>query len=187
MNPDQIVRQVTAKVDAAVAHFAEELKKLRTGRAHAGMLDGLMVEAYGTSMPLNQAATVSAPEAQLLQITPFDPNNLQAISTAIRNNQSLGFNPMDDGRVVRVQIPPLTTERRQQIAKQLGEKQEDAMISMRGARQAGMKDLDQAKKDKEIGEDEHKRLAKQIDDMMAAHKAEVESLARAKEAEIMTV
>lgn len=187
MNPDQVVQQVKTKLGAAVAHFAEELKKLRTGRAHAGMLDGLMVEAYGTTMPLNQAATVSAPEAQLLQITPFDPNNLQAISAAIRNNQSLGFNPMDDGRVVRVQIPPLTTERRQQIAKQLGEKQEDAMISMRSARQSGMKDLDQAKKDKALGEDEHKRLSKQIDDMMAAQKAEVEALARAKETEIMTV
>jgi ribosome recycling factor len=187
MNTNDSVKQVKTKLDAAAAHFQDELKKLRTGRAHAGMLDGVMVDAYGTQLPLNQAATVTAPEAQLLQITPFDPGNLQAISAAIRNNQSLGFNPMDDGRVVRVQIPPLTTERRQQIAKQLREKQEDAMISMRAARQAGMKDLDQAKNDKLISEDEHKRLSKQIDDIMADQKAEIESLANSKETEIMTV
>jgi len=187
MNPSQITQQVKTKLSAAAAHFADELKKLRTGRAHAGMLDGLMVEAYGTQMPLNQTATVTAPEAQLLQITPFDPNNIQAIATAIRGNQTLGFNPMDDGRVVRVQIPPLNTERRQQIVKLLGEKTEESLISMRAARQQAMKDADTAKKDKLIGEDDHKRLQKQIDDLMAEHKAEVEALARAKETEIMTV
>src|ERR1035438_4821786 len=101
MNPNQIVDEAKKKFQAAVEHFAEELKKIRTGRASASMLDGLIVEAYGTPMPLKSLATVAAPEAQLLQVTPFDPTNLQAISTAIRDNQTLGLNPMDDGRVVR--------------------------------------------------------------------------------------
>src|SRR5665213_2620443 len=102
MNPNQIIDETKKKLQMAVEHFADELKKVRTGRANAGMLDGVMVEAYGTPMPLNQVATVTAPEAQLIQITPFDPNNLQAISSAIRDNRSLGLNPSDDGRVVRV-------------------------------------------------------------------------------------
>lgn len=187
MNSNQVVEQVKARLESAVAHFQDELKSLRTGRAHASMLDGVMVEAYGTKMPLNQVATVSAPEPQLLQITPFDPHNLQAISSGIRENQNLGFNPMDDGRVVRVMMPILTTERRQQIVKQLHEKAEECMVSMRGVRHDALKEVDKAKKDKSIGEDDASRLEKQIDDLMSKNKAEVESLSRAKEAEIMTV
>src|SRR3954468_23177626 len=93
------------KMKQAVAHFQEDAKKVRTGRASASMLDGVAVIAYGTPMPLNQVANVTAPEAQLIQITPFDPNNIQAIASAIRDNPTLGLNPMDDGRVVRVPIP----------------------------------------------------------------------------------
>src|SRR3990167_10344658 len=131
MDQAQIIRSAKTKFTQAIAHFQDELKKLRTGRAHPGMLDGIMVEAYGAQMPLIQVGSITVPEAQLLQITPFDPNNLQAISTAIRDNQSLGLNPSDDGRVVRVPIPPLTTERRQEIAKQMGTKVEDCMIRLR--------------------------------------------------------
>ncbi len=187
MNPQQLVQQSENKLRTTVEHFSEELKKLRTGRAHPGMLDGLMAEAYGTPMPLNQLATISAPEPQLLQITPFDPANLQTISSAIRDNQSLGMNPSDDGRVVRVPIPPLTEERRQQIVKQLGEKVEECMIAQRAVRRDVMTDLDDAKKDKDISEDDHKRLSKQVDDLMAKYKAQVDEIAKAKETEIMTV
>ncbi len=187
MTPQQTVDSAKTKMKAAVAHFQEEIKKLRTGRAHASMLDGVIVTAYGTPMPIIQVATVSAPEAQLLQITPFDPGNIQAISTAIRDNPSLGMNPSDDGRVVRVPVPPLTTERRQQITKQLGEKVEDCMISMRGIRHEALKEVDQMKKDKVVGEDDAKRLEKQVDDAMNASKTEVDSLSKAKEQEIMTV
>jgi ribosome recycling factor len=104
VEPNQAVTSAQAKLNQAVERFGEGLKSLRTGRANSAMLDGVMVEAYGTQMPLNQVGTVSAPEAQLLQITPFDPNNLAAISTAIRNNQNLGLNPSDDGRVVRKRL-----------------------------------------------------------------------------------
>lgn len=187
MNPNQIVDEAKKKFDAAVAYFGEELKKVRTGRAHAGMLDGIIVEAYGTDMPLNQVATITAPEAQLLQITPFDPNNLQAISAAIRNNQGLGLNPADDGRVVRVPIPPLNEERRREIAKQLGSKMEDANIALRNIRRDAFDVIAATKKDKQIGEDDAKRLEKQVDDVMSKARTEVDSMAKAKETDIMTV
>lgn len=187
MDVNQVVEQTKQKLDGATVHFQDELKKLRTGRASAGMLDGVMVEAYGQPTPLNQVANVTAPEAQLLQITPFDPNNLAAISNAIRDNQSLGLNPSDDGRVVRVQIPPLTEERRREITKQVGAKLEDAMIAMRGIRHDALDAIDQAKKDKAIGEDEAKRLHGQIEEAMSKAKTDAESAAKAKEQEIMTV
>lgn len=187
MDPNQVVSATEQKFVAAVSRFGEELKKLRTGRAHPGMLDGTTVEAYGTSMPLIQVATITAPEAQLLQISPFDPSNLQAIAQAIRDNQSLGLNPVDDGRVVRIQMPPLTSERRQQVVKSLHEKAEECMIAMRQVRHDAFKNIDQAKKDKNIGEDEAKRLEKLIDDNMNKRKAEVEAQAKSKEQELMNV
>lgn len=181
------IKQYEEKMKQAVAHFQEELKKVRTGRAHPSMLDGVMVTAYGTQMPLNQVANVTAPEAQLLQITPFDPNNLQAIASAIRDNPTLGLNPMDDGRVVRVPIPPLTEERRRELAKTLGGKVEDCMVAIRAIRHDAMDAIDQAKKDKQIGEDDAKRLEKQVEDAVAKVKAEVDVAAKAKEQEIMTL
>lgn len=187
MNADQVVKQAKVKFGQAVEHFREELKKVRTGRAHPSMLDGIMVEAYGTPMPLIQLASVSTPEAQLLQITPFDPNNLQVIASAIRNNPSLGMNPMDDGRVVRVQIPPLNEERRREYVKLLGSKVEDCMVSLRNIRHDALRDIDQAKKDKEIGEDDAHRLKGQVDEAMNASKSDVEAAQKAKETEIMTI
>lgn len=187
MNPQDVIKQANNKLEAAITHFESELKKLRTGRAHPSMLDSVVAEAYGQPMPLIQLASVSAPEPQLLQITPFDPSNIQVISAAIRDNQSLGMNPSDDGRVIRVPIPPLTTERRQQIVKQLGEKVEDCMIAMRGVRRDAISELDKLKKDKEVSEDEHKRLVAQVDEAMAKNKTNVEGIAKSKEAEILKV
>lgn len=187
MDIQQVTNQTKDKLVASVQRFEAELKKLRTGRASAAMLDGIMIEAYGSPMPLNQVANVTAPEAQLLQVTPFDPNNLQAISNAIRDNQSLGLNPNDDGRIVRVPIPPLTEERRREISKQVGAKLEETMIVMRSVRHEAIDAIDQAKKDKEIGEDEAKRLVAQIEEAMAKGKTDAEATAKTKEQEIMTV
>jgi ribosome recycling factor len=187
MNPNQVVSDGKTKMQAAVSHFQDDLKKLRTGRAHAGMLDGIVVKAYGTAMPLNQVGSVTVPEAQLLQITPYDPSTIQAIAAAIRDNQSLGLNPSDDGRVVRVPIPPLTEERRREFVKLLGGKVEDAMIALRNIRHDGLRDFDQMKKDKIIGDDDKKRYEKQIDEHMAAAKKQIDDAAKAKETEIMTV
>lgn len=187
MNPTQLIADTKAKLAQNVERFQESLKALRTGRANASMLQGVMVEAYGTAMPLNQVATVTAPEAQLLQITPFDPNNLEAITAAIHNNQTLGLNPADDGRVVRVPIPPLNEERRRELAKQVGTKQEDCMISLRAVRHEAIGAIEAAKKDKELGEDEAKRYITQLEEAMNEAKSKVEAAAKAKEAEIMTV
>lgn len=187
MNLTQVISDAKSKFDAAIQHYNEQLKSLRTGRANASMLDGVAVEAYGQSMPLNQVANVSAPEAQLLQITPFDPSNIQAIASAIRDNPSLGLNPSDDGRIVRVPIPALTEERRREIVKQLGSKQEDAMIGLRNVRRDALDVIDKAKKEKEIGEDDAKRLSGQIEDAMKVAQNQVETASKAKEADIMTV
>lgn len=187
MNPQTVVDEARKKFQAAFDHYGEQLKSIRTGRASASMLDGVMVEAYGQPMPLVQVANVIAPEAQLLQITPFDPGNLQAIASAIRDNPSLGLNPSDDGKVIRIPIPPLTEERRREIAKQLSGKQEDAMIAARSIRHDALDVIDAAKKDKEIGEDDAKRLASQIEDMMQKTRSDIESATKAKEAEIMKV
>jgi ribosome recycling factor len=183
MDSEQSVKDAQAKFAQAVERFKDGLKTLRTGRANAGMLDGVTVEAYGTQMPLNQVATIAVPESQLIQITPFDPNNLGAITTAIRNNQNLGLNPADDGRVVRVPIPPLNEERRRELAKQVGQKQEDCMISLRNIRHDA---LDAIKKS-QAPEDEAKRLNKQVEDSMNQARAEAEATAKAKEQEILTV
>lgn len=175
------------KFTLAVAHFEDELKKVRTGRAHPSMLDSVTVEAYGQKMPLNQVANVTAPEAQLLTITPFDPTNIQAVAAAIRNDQSLGLNPSDDGRLVRVPIPPLTEERRKQLVKQTSEKVEEARIALRNIRQDALKEAKRMKDAKEISEDDMKRVEKSIDDTMATHNAAIEAAFKDKEKDILTI
>lgn len=175
------------RLSAAFSHLEDELKKVRTGRAHPSMLDSVQVEAYGSRMPLNQVANVTVPEAGLLQVTPFDPTNLQNIVTAIRNDQSLGMNPSDDGRLVRVPIPPLTEDRRREIVKQLGDKVEDCRIAMRGVRQDGIKDAKRKKDTKELSEDDVKHVEKEFDRLMADFQAKIEAAYKLKSEEIMTV
>jgi ribosome recycling factor len=174
-------------MEQAIGHFHDDLKKIRTGRAHPDMLSEVMVEAYGSKMPLNQVANVTVPEPQLLQITPFDPGQMQAIAGAIRNDQSLGFNPSDDGRVVRVPIPPLTEERRHQILKLASEKGEAARIALRVIRQDALKDAKRRKEAKELSEDDIKRLEKEIDGLMAGYQDTIEAELKAKEKEILTI
>lgn len=175
------------KMTSALEHFEAELKKVRTGRAHPGMLEGIQVEVYGTKMPLNQAANVTAPEPQLLQVTPFDPGNIQAIAAAIRNDQSLGFNPSDDGRVVRVPVPPLTEERRRLMVKQAGEKVEEARIALRNIRQDALKDAKRMKDNKELSEDDVKAVEKAIDKLMGEYQDKIDTAFKAKEKDILTI
>lgn len=177
----------TEKFELAVAHFEEELKKVRTGRAHASMLDSVRVDMYGAQMPLNQVANVTAPEPQMLLVSPFDPSGIQAIAAAIRADQSLGFNPSDDGRVVRVPVPPLTEERRKVLVKQTGEKVEDAKIALRNIRQDALKDVKRRKDAKELSEDDAKRAEKAIDDEMATFVGRIEAAFKAKEKDILTI
>jgi ribosome recycling factor len=175
------------KMAAAIGHFQDELKKVRTGRAHPGMLDGVTVEAYGAKMPLNQVANITAPEAQMLLVSPFDPSNITAITNAIREEQSLGFNPSDDGHVVRVPIPSLTEERRREMVKQLGDKVEECRIAIRSIRQDALKDGKAKKEAKELSEDDLKRVEKEIDELVSQHQKTIENLTKAKEQEILTI
>lgn len=175
------------KMSMALMHFEEELKKIRTGRSHPSMLEGISVEVYGQKMPLNQVANITAPEPQLLQITPFDPSNVQAIAGAIRGDQSLGFNPSDDGRIVRVPVPPLTEERRKQLVKQSGEKVEEIRIALRSIRQDGLKDAKRKKDAKELSEDDVKRVEKEFDKLMSEYQEKIDSIFKAKEKDILTI
>lgn len=180
-------KQYEQRMQQALQHFEDELRKVRTGRAHPSMLDSVMVEAYGAKMPLIQTASVTVPEPQLIQITPFDPTNIQAIARAIRDDQSLGLNPSDDGRVVRVPIPPLTTERRQQIVKQLSEKVEDCRIALRNVRHDALKDAKAKKDAKELSEDDVKRTEKSLDAAMSDMQTKLEQVTKAKEQEILSM
>ncbi len=169
-------------MDEVVARFNDEMKKVRTGRAHPDMLASIKVEAYGQFMPLNQVANVTAADATLLVITPFDPSTIQAIATAIRADQALGLNPADDGRVVRVPIPALTEERRKEIVKNASAKVEQAKVALRNVREDARKELKAAE---ELGEDVKKRAEKEIDDLTKEFTDKIEAAFKAKSDEIM--
>ncbi len=181
----EVIKELQDSIDLGAEHFQGEINKLRTGRAHPSMVEDVQVEAYGVMQPMKALATITTPEAQLVQISPFDPSTMQDIADAIRKNETLGLNPTDDGRIIRIQVPALTTERREQIVKQLGEKQEEAMISLRKSRHEAMGVVDRAKKDKEISEDDANRLQKQIDDSVNKAKENLEQLAKAKADDLM--
>lgn len=175
------------KVDQAIAHYEDELKKVRTGRAHPSQLDGIRVEVYGTLMPLNHVANITAPEAQLLQISPFDPSNLNMISAAIRNAQNLDMNPSDDGHVIRISVPSLTEERRKLLVKQASEKVEEAKIVIRNIRQDALKEAKRKKEAKDMSDDDEKRVEKAIDEIVASSNLKVDELFRDKEKDILTI
>ena len=172
------------KMDDVVERFKNEMKKVRTGRAHPDMLSGIKVEVYGQFMPLNQVANVTASDATLLVITPFDPSNIQAIAVAIRADQTLGLNPADDGRVIRVPIPPLTEERRKEIVKTASGKVEDAKKAIRNAREDARKAIKVAE---EMSEDVKKRAEKEIDELTKEFTDKIDAEFKAKSEEIMKI
>lgn len=170
-------------MEAAVQRFQDEMKKVRTGRAHPDMLANIKVEAYGQFMPLNQVANVTASGGTMLQITPFDPANIQNIAKAIREDQALGLNPSDDGHVVRVPVPPLTEERRKEIVKTASGKVEEAKVAIRNVREDARKELKAA----ELPEDVVKRAEKSIDELTKTFTDKVDAAFKAKSAEIMAI
>ncbi len=171
-----------SKMEGIVQRFKDEMKKVRTGRAHPDMLSGIKVEVYGQFMPLNQAANITAADATLLVVTPFDPSNIQAIAAAIRADQALGLNPADDGRVIRVPIPPLTEERRKEIVKTASAKVEDAKVAIRNVREDARKAIKNAA---ELSEDVKKRAEKEIDDLTKEFSDKIDTEFKAKSEEIM--
>ena len=171
------------KMEAVVDRFLDEMKKVRTGRAHPDMLAGIKAEVYGQMMPLNQVANIVASDATLLVITPFDPNSIEAISTAIRADQALGLNPADDGHVIRVHIPPLTEERRREIIKNASSKVENAKVAIRNIREDARKNLKTA----ELPVDAKKRAEKEIDDLTREFTDKIDTEFKNKEQEILTI
>ena len=170
------------KMEGAVERLKDEMKKVRTGRAHPDMLSGIKVEVYGQYMPLNQVSNITAADATLLVVTPFDPANIQAIAAAIRADQALGLNPSDDGRIVRVPIPSLTEERRKEIVKTASAKVEEAKVALRNIREDARKAIKIAE---EMGEDVKKRAEKEIDELTKEFTDKIDAEFKAKSDEIM--
>ena len=176
-------KEYETSMNNTVSRFEGEMKKVRTGRAHPDMLSSVKVEDYGQFMPLNQVANVTVSDATMLLITPFDPANINEIENAIRADESLGLNPADDGRVIRVPIPPLTEERRKEIVKQASAKVEEAKISLRKIRDDARKEL----KDADLPEDAKKRGEKEMDEMIKKYSEKIDSAFKAKSEEIMSL
>ena len=178
--------QIKTRMDKAVEDFRKEMAAVRTGRASVHMLDGVVVEAYGTEMKLNEVSTVHTPEAQLITVQPFDPSTLGAIEKAIRS-ADLGLNPMNDGKIIRVPVPSLTEERRKEMVKHLHKILEEHRTAVRNIRRDGNDGIKKAVKDKKITEDEERRA---LDDQQKLTDDEIkkmEELSKAKEKEVMTV
>ena len=178
--------QIKTRMEKAVEDFRREMAAVRTGRASVHMLDGVMVEAYGTQMKLNEVSTVHTPEAQLITVQPFDPSTLGAIEKAIRS-ADLGLNPMNDGKLIRVPVPPLTEERRKDMVKHLHKYLEDHRTAVRNVRRDGNDAIKKAMKDKKITEDEEKRALDDLQKLTDDEIKKMEELSKSKEKEVMTL
>jgi len=170
------------KSDASIAVLQSELSGLRTGRASVHLLDGLKVDAYGTEMPINQVASISTPEAQVLTISVWDANLAGAVEKAIRES-SLGLNPQTAGASIRLNMPPLTAERRQELSKVAREHGENARVAIRNIRH----DLLQHIKNAEMGEDDQKRWESDLQKVFDAKNARIDEIVKLKETDIMSV
>ncbi len=178
--------EVEQKTLQTIDVLKNEFAGLRTGRASVHLLDGVRASVYGAEMPLNQVATVSAPDNQTLSVTVWDITNAPAVEKAIRDS-GLGLNPMTAGGVIRLNLPPLTEERRKELVKVSGKYAEEAKISMRNIRQDAMGKIKRAVTDKEISEDDQRRYEDDLQKVFETRAGEVDALAKQKEADIMSV
>ena len=174
------------RMDAAVATFQASLASTRTGRASAHMLDQIKVDYYGTMTPIHQMAQVGAPEPQTILIQPWDPSILKEIEKAIQASD-LGFNPISDGKVIRVPVPPMTEERRRDVVKHLNKVLEEHRTAIRNVRRDGNDALKKLAKEKKISEDDEKRALEEVQKMTDEEIRRMEELSRKKEAEVMQV
>jgi ribosome recycling factor len=182
----EVYTQLKSRMDKAVEDFRTNLAAARTGRATVHMLDTVRVAYYGTEMPLNQVATVHAPEAQLLTVTPYDPSIMGDIEKAIRS-AGLGLNPQNDGKMIRIPVPPLTEERRRDMVKHLNKILEDHRTAVRNVRRDGNDAIKKTMKDKKITEDEERRALEEIQRLTDDEIKKMEELCKTKEKELMTV
>ncbi len=185
MTNERIVSQ-QENFDKAIAHFESEMAKLRTGRAHPGLVEGLLVDYYGVQTPVKQMASVTVPEPRQILIAPWDKGALVQIEAAVRESD-LGLNPMNDGVGIRINLPQLTEERRKELVKVLNAKAEEAKITIRSIREEIWKDIQEAEKNGEIGEDDKFRGKEELQKVVDEYNQKLESLREKKESEIMTV
>ena len=186
MTSEEIIQNCNSKMKKAFEIFNQDLGSLRTGRANASMLDIIKVDVYGQKMSINQLATISTPEPRLLTVQIWDQNNVNLIDSAIKKS-SLGINPQIDGQLMRIPIPSLNEERRNELKKVMGTLAEKAKVSIRNIRREANDKLKKDLKDKKIGEDESKNSEKKIQNLTDKQISELEKKLSEKEKEIMTV
>lgn len=182
MDTDEILLDVTEKLDKTIENLEKKFTTVRTGRANPSSLDGVAVEYYGAMTPLKQLATISVPEARQLLIKPFDKSCLGAIERAILSS-NLGYNPGNDGETIRIVIPELTEDRRRELVKQVKALSEEAKVAVRNIRHDGMENIEKC----ELPEDEEKGAEKEIQDLVNEYNKKIETKLKEKEQELLTV
>jgi ribosome recycling factor len=180
----EIRLQLKTRMEKAVEDFRKAMAATRTGRASVHMMDNVSVDYYGSQMPLNQIAQVHAPEPQMITVQPFDPSQVAAIEKAIRSAE-LGLNPMNDGKLIRVPVPALTQERRQEMVKHLHRALEEHRTAVRNIRRDGNDAIKKALKDKKITEDDEKRALDEIQKLTDDEIKKMEEMSKAKEKEVL--
>ena len=183
---EALVKETATRMERSIESFRKDLGKVRTGRASFSLLDGVKVDYYGTPTPLQQVGTLSVPESRLITVTPWDAKMIGPIEKAIQGS-GLGLNPASDGKVVRIPIPPLTEERRKELAKVVRKMAEDARVSVRNVRRESIEKLKDREKKKEISEDDVKRGQDRIQKETDASEKKIDDILKAKEQEILEV
>ncbi len=184
MSVDDVLLDSEERMDKAIEILKKNLGGIRTGRANPGMVDSLRVEVYGSPMPIKQIASVGTPEPAQILIRPFDVSTIKEIEKAIAASD-LGFNPQSDGKLIRINVPPLSTDVRKKMVARIKELAEEARISIRNIRRDGNKAVDQMEKDKTIGEDERDSSKTRIQDLTKKYEDQVNEMAKTREAEVM--
>jgi ribosome recycling factor len=184
MSVEDILLDAEERMEKAVDVLKHALNGIRTGRANPGLVDSLRVEAYGSPTPMKQLASVGAPEPTQIVIRPFDPGTLKDIEKAIQAS-GLGFTPMNDGRVIRINIPPLSGEVRKKLVARIKELAEEAKVSIRNVRRDANKQADVEQKDKTLTEDERDSVKNEVQELTKQYESKVDTLAEAKKAQVM--
>lgn len=180
------VDDIQRRMDGALTNLRQEFAGLRTGRASAGLVENLPIDAYGSPMPLNQLSTISVPESRMITVQVWDKSQVQAVEKAIRESD-LGLNPVTEGQLLRLPIPELNEERRQEIAKVAHKYAEQARVAVRNVRRDGMDQLKRLEKDGHMGEDEHHAWHDEVQEMTDKHIKAIDETLENKESEIMQV
>jgi ribosome recycling factor len=184
MTSEEILLDVEERMEKAIGVLRGSLAGIRTGRANPGLVDSLRVEVYGSQVPMKQIASVGAPEPNQIVIRPYDPGTLRDIEKAIQASD-LGFNPQSDGRIIRLSVPPLSTEVRRKMVARIRELAEETKVALRNIRRDGNKAAEQAEKDKDLSEDDRDQAKEEIQDLIKQYEAQASDLAKARETDVM--